>query len=515
MMTTPPTTPGGGYRQRRIVDANERLAFNYASAVVPADAPYQEPVSAAAAMPLAAKPAVESSRWAYLGALAFTAVLLLRPQDQIPGLDALHLAQMCAAFAIAALLISRFARRLPLVRMTPEIVALGALGLVILATAPFSIWPGGVVSLFADSYLKIVVIFVLLISTLTTPKRLDQFTWLILMCCGYISFRACFDYARGINLVENGRVAGAVSGIFGNPNDLALNMVTFMPLALMVALSPRHSAVRRLSAAAIAAMMLATIIFTKSRAGVLGLGIMLLAFMVLGRKFRPTFTVGALAAVLLVTPFMPASFWTRMSTILDEQQDKTQFTGSAEARRVLLQEGFNTFLEVPLTGVGAGQFKNYNPNGRRERWRETHNSILQVAAETGIFGLAAFVVLIACGAIAAKRARGMLARPRRRHAPDPLRLTMSDGDRQWLRAYAEAMTAGLIGWFVCAMFASVAYSWTFYYLLALIVANRDIVAARLAAARAVQAGAVSSGAQPPERFSPEKEKSPSWTPQIA
>ena len=514
MMTTPPTFPPGG-RRPRLVEPNERLAFNYASATVPADAVDRETVAAAPAAPFAALPAAASSRWAYLGALAFTTVLLLRPQDNIPGLGALHLAQVFAVFGVAALMVHRFAHRLPLVKLTPEIAALAALGFVILATAPFSIWPGGVVSVFMDSYLKIVVIFVLLISTVTTPKRLDQFTWLILLCCGYIAFRACFDYARGINLVENGRVAGAVSGIFGNPNDLALNMVTFMPAALMVALAPRHSAIRRLTAAAIAAMMMATVIFTKSRAGVLGLGVMLITFMILGRKFRPTFTVGVLACLLLVTPFMPASFWNRMATIVDEEQDKTQFTGSAEARRVLLQEGFNTFLELPLTGVGAGQFKNYNPNSRRERWRETHNTVLQVAAETGIFGFAAFVVLIACGALAARRTRRMLARPRRRHAADPLGLTINDGERQWLRAYAEAMTAGLVGWFVCAMFASVAYSWTFYYLLALIVASRDIVAARLAAARAVQAGAVIVGAQPSERFSPEKEKGASWTPQIA
>ena len=35
------------------------------------------------------------------------------------------------------------------------------------------------------------------------------------------------------------------------------------------------------------------------------------------------------------------------------------------------------------------------------------------------------------------------------------------------------MVAGLVGWFVCALFASVAYHWTFYYLLALAVAPRD------------------------------------------
>jgi hypothetical protein len=45
------------------------------------------------------------------------------------------------------------------------------------------------------------------------------------------------------------------------------------------------------------------------------------------------------------------------------------------------------------------------------------------------------------------------------------------------------MSAALVGWFVCALFASVAYNWTFYYLLALAIAPREILASRLAAAR--------------------------------
>jgi hypothetical protein len=60
-------------------------------------------------------------------------------------------------------------------------------------------------------------VFLLIVNTLTTPKRLEQMAWLILVCCSCVAFRAVFDYARGINLVENGRVQGAVSGIFGNP----------------------------------------------------------------------------------------------------------------------------------------------------------------------------------------------------------------------------------------------------------------------------------------------------------
>src|SRR5207253_2699830 len=81
----------------------------------------------------------------------------------------------------------------------------------------------------------------------------------------------------------------------------------------------------------------------------------------------------------------------------------------------------------------------------------------------------AFCFLIIRGGIAAAAARRLLARPKK-HASDPLRLVMSDADRQRLYSHTVAMTAGLVGWSVCALFASVAYNWTFYYLLALIVA---------------------------------------------
>ena len=477
------------------LSTSERLAFNYGPGRVPGRA-NGTATPRDAAPTFATAVYAEPRDWGYVGLLAFTAVLLLRPQDQITGLTSLHLAEICAFVGIGPMLLHRFARRLPVFRVTPETMGLVCFGVVILATAPFSIWPGGAFGLFFDSYLKIVIVFVLMMNTLTTPKRLEQLTWLIVCCCGYIAARAVFDYARGVNLVEDGRVAGAVSGIFGNPNDLALNMVTFMPAALMVALTKRHSTLRRLTAAVIVALMLATIVFTKSRGGALGMGVMFLAVLFLGRKIRPGFTVMALAAVLLATPFMPASFWSRMATITDEQQDKARYTGSSEARRVVMQEGIDAFMAFPLTGVGAGQFKNYNPPERKERWRETHNALIQVAAETGVFGLAVFAFLIVRGAMAAARTRRLLSRPRRKGAPDPLRLVMSDEDRRSLYAYTAAMTAGLLGWFTCALFASVAYSWTFYYLLALIVTTRELARVRLSAAQAREAAGVTRAAIP-------------------
>jgi O-antigen ligase len=412
-------------------------------------------------------------------------VLLVRPQDQLPGLTALHVAEICAIIGIGPMLLHRFARRLPVFRVTPETLGLAVFGAAIVGTVPFSVWPGAAFEVFTDLYLKTFVVFVLMMNTLTTPKRLERLTWLILLCVGYIAARGVIDYARGVNLIEGARLTGAVSGLFGNPNDLALNMVTFMPLAVVIALSPRSSTLRRATAALISVLMLATIVFTKSRGGIVGLMMMLVALLILGRRIRPGFAALALIAVVAATPFMPASFWSRMTSIFDERQDSREFTGSREARITLMREGIAAFVERPLTGVGAGQFQNYNPTGRRQPWRETHNVLIQTAAETGLVGLLAYAFLIVRAAMASFATRRMLTPRRRRRGADAAPSAMNEDDRQTLYEQTVAMSAGLVGWFTCAMFASVAYNWTFYYVLALVVAARELTRDHLANAQAV------------------------------
>jgi O-antigen ligase len=402
---------------------------------------------------------------------------------------------------IGPMLLHRFAQRLPVFRVTPETMGLVVFGFAMLITAPFSIWPSGALAEFTDSYLKILVVFVLMMNTLTTPQRIERITWLIILCVGYIAARGIFDYVRGINLIEGGRLAGAVGGIFGNSNDLAMNMVAFMPVAAIVAMSREQSILRRIVAAGIVVLMMAIIVFTKSRGGVLGLLVMLGALILLGSKVRRGFGVIAVAAILAATPFLPTSFWARMQSMFDEQEDKQHFTGSSESRRIVMMEGIMTFVERPFTGVGAGQFKNYNPPGRREKWRETHNTLIQVAAETGVLGLLAFSFLVVRAALAAAKTRRMLRRPRKRGQPDPLASVLTARNRATLYNHTVAMTAGLIGWFVCSIFASVAYSWTFYYLLALIVAARELTRDRLLAAHALRAPSKKATSVPAAKFS--------------
>jgi putative inorganic carbon (hco3(-)) transporter len=447
----------------------ERLAFNLS----PADgrSAREDEQSFATA------PEATQRNWGYTGLLAFTAVLLLRPQDRLPVLEPLHLAEIFAIVGIGPMILHRLSHSKPGFRINAETVAMILFGVVMLATTPFSIWPGGSIDEIVNSYFKIVIVFVLMMNVLNTTERLERLMWLIVVCTGVIAAMSVFNYLRGYNLVEGGRLAGPVGGLMGNPNDLAMNMTSFLPAAIVIALSARQPSGKRLVAAMIAALMLATIVLTKSRGGMLGVMAALGAVVIFGRLMRRGVGTITIVAVLVAIPFVPDSYWARMVSIVDEESDK-QFTGSREQRRTVMQAGIEAFLEHPLTGVGVAQFKNYNPPERKERWIEAHNVLIQVASESGIFGLATFSFLIfAAGAAAIttqRRVRLALAL-----RPGAARDEKRDDDARALGEHMLGMSAGLIGWFVCAMFLSLAYNWTFYYLLALIVAARELARDRL------------------------------------
>ena len=102
-----------------------------------------------------------------------------------------------------------------------------------------------------------------------------------------------------------------------------------------------------------------------------------------------------------------------------------------------------------------------------------------MASEIGIFGVIAFFFLIIRAFMAASFTRSKLAwiyrkQSKKRPMPDP-EDGLDDHDRMFLQTHGAAMVASMVGWAVAATFASVAFHWTFYYLLGLAVAARAIV----------------------------------------
>jgi O-antigen ligase len=475
---------------------DDRLTFNHGAATL--EPRYtgraERPLAARPAAPRAAgvtarvRAAAEKAEPAYWGVYAFTAMLFLRPQDTIPALEALHLADVTAVFALVAMGIRRTTRKLAPIPFTVELGLLTALGAVMVVTAPLSIWPSGALSTFTDLFLKVVLVFMLLTHSLTSPHLLRRFTWLIVLAMGYIAGRGVLDYARGENLLM-GRLQGAVPGLVGNPNDLAMVMVAFLPFAAFAALG-RGRPLPRAVAGLISVMMLATLLFTKSRAGFLALAVSGVLILLEARRIRPGITGIVLIAALVVPPLLPQAFWTRVSSIVNAEEDET---GSRAARLDLLSDGWDAFLEHPITGVGAGQFQNYNPPWRREAWRETHNVPLQVLSELGLIGGLVFAAIIGRGMHTLYATWRMLRARRRDPRARLLEAAFDPVELETMRTHSAACIAAFAAWLIGSQFGSIGYHWTLYYVLGLAVAAHGIAIRRLEAARLDPAAAAATG----------------------
>lgn len=423
--------------------------------------------------------------WGWGGLLLFSLLVFIRPQDQISKVfGTAHLAEIAAIVGLTGMVLVNLGRGLPGVRVTVEAAGVLALAALMLLLAPFSIWPGGVINVFTSMYMQVALIFLLMVNTVTSPKRVERICRAIALSFGIIAARVCFDYLRGVNLVEGNRASGPSDSFLGNPNDLALNLVAFLPLVLMYARRP-GAALARLVYAGIAILMIAALVFTKSRGGFLAALAMFGTYLLMARLLTPATLIAMALGGLLLVPMVPASFWDRMASITDASKDTT---GSREERIELMQQAWRVFEANPITGIGAGQFENYSEPGQVQHWRVTHNTLLQLASELGIFGVGIMLFLFFRGLRAACWSRKTLQRhvlgrwSRRAPPPEP-----EDGlephERRFLYDQSTAMIACMVGWFVAALFAAVAYNWTIYYLLGLCVTTRSVVVAR---ARAYQ-----------------------------
>src|SRR4051812_19020234 len=153
-------------RTARVAVTMERLTFNVGPnsgpgvvegrggrpAKTPA-APARTATATAAAVP------AERFGWDYIWMLAFTALLFFRPQDQIPGLQVLHLAELTAIGGLAAMAVRRLSAGQTIAHANTEVVGVVVLGAIIVLTIPFSIWPGGSMHVFSDIFVKVILIF--------------------------------------------------------------------------------------------------------------------------------------------------------------------------------------------------------------------------------------------------------------------------------------------------------------------------------------------------------------------
>ncbi len=216
-----------------------------------------------------------------------------------------------------------------------------------------------------------------------------------------------------------------IAGPLGDPNFFAQILVALVPLALFTAWSERGVGARLL-AFACAGLAAAAAVLTYSRGGALVLATVL-ALSFLSRRIDVRQTSAAAAAtVLLLLLFVPADFARRLTTLEQvfpgAEAEVLHPDSSFQKRRLLVGAAWRMFLDHPGLGVGAGnytvhfdQYADEVGSAAREyedpgEMHYPHNLYLEIAAETGLIGLAVFAAAVAVALVSLRRARaGFLA----------------------------------------------------------------------------------------------------------
>ena len=406
----------------------------------------------------------------YAGLFLFTAFVFFRPYELFDAPFLREGAQWVAVFTFLAYLPGQFAAEGNLTARPREVKFALLLLAAALLSVPTAINPAEAWDNFIE-FSKVILIFVVAANVTNTERRLRGLMTLVLAASVMLSFSAFSDYRAGRLELGGVRVKGMLGGLFDNPNDLALHLVTMAPLAVGLAFA-RRGLLRKIVYLVCAALCVAGVVVTFSRGGFLGLvvasGVMAWK---LGRKRR--FLVMTATAVVLCVfiAAAPGGYGERISSMFGGD-----LTGSADARRDIFWRSALVAFRYPITGVGIG---NFHHKGQHDQ--VSHNAYTQVAAEMGFAALAFYMLF-------------MISPVRRLREVE--RETLGENDRAAFFYLAVGIQASIIAYMVCSFFASVAHLWYVYYLVAYAVCLRRLYLLRFGAAAGGREGKEGAAPQP-------------------
>lgn len=375
----------------------------------------------------------------FAGLFLFTLLVFVRPYELSPWLTWLSRAALITALLTLVVFIpTQLGLENRITVRTREVNLVLLLLLLALVSVPFALDSVQAWNAFVE-YSKVVVMFVVMVNVVRTEVRLKALLLLVLAVSVALSLGAIIDYRAGNLALGGKRIAGIIGGLFENPNDLALHLVTFFPIVVALALAARTS-LAKFFYLVVSITLVAGTIVTFSRAGFVGLIAVFgtLAYRLLSKNR----TLVGIATVLFVILFMalaPGAYRQRVTTSDESSQART-----GELKRSI-------FLTVrhPFVGVGMDNFVLFSNTEHA-----THNSYTQVSSELGIPAGVVYVLFLIA---ALKRTQKM---------PTPKEV---DKKRRRLAYLGIGLQASMIGYMVVSFFASVAYLWYVYYLVGYVI----------------------------------------------
>jgi putative inorganic carbon (HCO3(-)) transporter len=312
------------------------------------------------------------------------AVYFARPEDWIPGLAAVPLAKITGILILLALGFSFNNIRW---HMPWEVTFLGLLVVQLWLAAAFSpVWRGGAFNDMLD-FSKVLPLVIVIHGAVRSLKRLG---WILFVQTTSVAAIAIGSIVN--RHILGGRLQSVLSGMSGNPNDLALLIDVTLPLCLALALTTRSHWIKVAWTVTMLAMIYA-VFLTASRAGAIALGVAaLVCVWNLGVKSRRRY-------LLVLVPVAVIAFWLYGGASLRARVEQgnvnpvsgnqsSEASASAHQRKELLIQSLKVTAQHPLFGVGPGNFEIVSGV-----WHVTHNSYTQMSAEGGVPALLLYMLI--------------------------------------------------------------------------------------------------------------------------
>lgn len=321
--------------------------------------------------------------------LIYVALVYIRPGEIVPALANLRLPMLVLVAGSVAAAASLFMKRRTFLNLPADLCFVGFMAATMLsnpANGRFTVGPDGL-----EGLLPLVAFYLFIRIAIRTER---QMRWLI----GLVILLTMFQAGNGILQATTGIGLGGTTavmtpaggdpddpddtgehavtrvrgtGIFGDPNDLAMALVLVFPFLYTVVLDGEAAAWKRLGAILMLAVLAYAVYLTQSRGGFLGLAALTAAFAY--RRFGRV--VAVVGAVVLLVAVVATS---------GRGREISSSEASAQGRIQAWSAGFDMLRAKPVLGVGTGEFIRYHH-------RVAHNSFVHVFAEEGLVGLFFFV----------------------------------------------------------------------------------------------------------------------------
>ncbi|HEY4594729.1 MAG TPA: putative O-glycosylation ligase, exosortase A system-associated, partial [Thermoanaerobaculia bacterium] len=378
----------------------------------------------------------------YFGLLVYGWLAYMRPQDMAWGASrTLPLSQVVAVALAAGLVMALGRERWLTIRV--QTVLLLLLAGWISVTVVTAVLPDVSIDMYGYYWKAIA------ISEITTGLVLDRqrFRALVLLIVFSIGFLGA---KRGlIGLVSGGaRYYDGPGGFMSDNNSFAMVLNMILPLLAAVILTEKERYLK-IAAWVVAALCVATILFTFSRGGLLTLAAVL-PLLIWRSRHRVAVTLAVLLALAAFRAWTSDRFTQdyveRAQTISDYQEDR-----SAMGRLNAWNTSWAVFLDYPVFGVGPNNlevvYRAYSPEP--DRFRVSHNAFLQILCECGLPALLLFLAVSASGLWSLRRTQRAAERD------------------SWVEVYARMLQISLLAYLIGSMFLSTAYSELLYQIIAM------------------------------------------------